>query len=120
LAGHDPERYELEPGGRAILFRTFTIPPDSEVLPRLAEIRARMGPNAGINLENEADYGLHRTSTIDFICVVAGEIHLRLDSGDDVCLRPGDCVVQRGTMHAWRNLSSSPCLMSAVMIGTGP
>jgi len=33
-----------------------------------------------------------------------------------VQLKPGDCIVQRGTRHAWRNRSDGPVKMMAVMV----
>jgi hypothetical protein len=42
---------------------------------------------------------------------------LELDDGATVDLHPGDCVVQNGTRHAWRNRSNLPCLMAFIMIG---
>lgn len=62
--------------------------------------------------------GMHKTPTIDFGIVISGEIWLELDDGE-VHLKPGDCVVQRGTMHAWRNRSDSPCVISFVLIEAG-
>jgi quercetin dioxygenase-like cupin family protein len=59
---------------------------------------------------------MHRTPTLDLICILAGEIWLELDDGD-VHLREGDCVVQNGTRHAWRNRNDSPCTMVIVLIG---
>jgi mannose-6-phosphate isomerase-like protein (cupin superfamily) len=63
--------------------------------------------------------GMHQTETIDFGVVLSGEIWLELDDRE-VHLKPGDCVVQRGTMHAWRNHSDRPCVMSFVLIEAGP
>ena len=62
--------------------------------------------------------GMHKTPTIDFGVVLSGEIWLELDDSE-VHLKPGDCVVQRGTMHAWRNRSDRPCVMSFVLITAG-
>ncbi len=62
--------------------------------------------------------GMHKTPTIDFGVVLSGEIWLELDDSE-VHLTPGDCVVQRGTMHAWRNRSDRPCVMSFVLIEAG-
>ena len=62
--------------------------------------------------------GMHKTPTIDFGVVISGEIWLELDDSQ-VHLKPGDCVVQRGTMHAWRNRSDRPCVMSFVLIEAG-
>ncbi|KAF2087287.1 hypothetical protein K490DRAFT_23256, partial [Saccharata proteae CBS 121410] len=49
--------------------------------------------------------GMHRTATLDYICVLDGEIELELDGGEKRVVGKGDVVVQRGTMHRWRNLS---------------
>jgi quercetin dioxygenase-like cupin family protein len=66
----------------------------------------------------EADNpGMHTTDTIDFIVVLSGEISLELDDRQTVQLRTGDCVVQNGTRHAWRNTSSEPCFMAYAVIG---
>ena len=53
---------------------------------------------------------------LGLICVLSGEIWLELDDGE-IHLRPGDCVVQNGTRHAWRNRSGAPCSMAIVLIG---
>ena len=45
---------------------------------------------------------MHRTLSLDYGIVVAGEVELVLDSGEVRLLKVGDIVVQRGTMHAWR------------------
>jgi hypothetical protein len=49
----------------------------------------------------------HRTETLDLGVCVAGTMELTLDSGEVRVLRPGDTIVQRGTMHAWRNPSKT-------------
>ncbi|CZR61841.1 related to Cupin domain protein [Phialocephala subalpina] len=48
---------------------------------------------------------MHITKTLDYGTVIEGEIELVLDSGEKKVLRRGDSCVQRGTMHAWRNVS---------------
>lgn len=48
---------------------------------------------------------MHITKTLDYGIVLEGEIELVLDSGETKVLRRGDSCVQRGTMHAWRNVS---------------
>jgi len=47
-----------------------------------------------------------------------GEIWLELDA-EGVHLREGDCVVQNGTRHAWRNKGDRPCTMAVVLVGAG-
>ena len=50
---------------------------------------------------------MHRTVSIDQIVVLDGTLELILDSGEKRMLNRGDMVVQRGTMHAWRNPSKT-------------
>lgn len=50
---------------------------------------------------------MHRTVSIDFGVMLEGEIECVLDSGETRLLARGDTVVQRGTMHAWRNTSET-------------
>jgi len=50
---------------------------------------------------------MHRTVSLDYGVVLKGEIELILDSGEKRLMRQGDLSVQRGTMHAWRNTSST-------------
>jgi mannose-6-phosphate isomerase-like protein (cupin superfamily) len=60
---------------------------------------------------------MHTTHTVDYGVVISGEMHLELDDGKQVHLRPGDCVVQNGTRHAWRNLSGREAVMAFVAVG---
>ena len=61
--------------------------------------------------------GMHTTDTIDYGVVVRGEMTLELDDGKIVHLRQGDCIVQNGTRHRWRNSLPEPCLMAFVSVG---
>ncbi|KAF2158832.1 hypothetical protein M409DRAFT_30704 [Zasmidium cellare ATCC 36951] len=47
----------------------------------------------------------HRTMTLDVVYILEGEIELTLDSGEQRIVRKGDSIVQRGTMHQWRNVT---------------
>ncbi|KAF8188268.1 hypothetical protein K438DRAFT_1594452 [Mycena galopus ATCC 62051] len=46
---------------------------------------------------------LHRTVTLDYAIVFRGSVTLELEEGERVTLNEGDTVIQRGTMHTWRN-----------------
>lgn len=48
---------------------------------------------------------MHRTETLDYGVVVDGATELVLDSDEKKILRKGDVFVQRGTAHAWRNIT---------------
>ena len=57
----------------------------------------------------------HRTDSIDYIAVMAGEIDMELD-GSSVHLKTGDVMVQRGTIHNWINRGTAPCVLAVVLI----
>jgi quercetin dioxygenase-like cupin family protein len=48
---------------------------------------------------------MHRTETVDYGIVLAGELQLILDDGSETTLHAGDIVIQRGTDHTWVNAS---------------
>jgi hypothetical protein len=73
-------------------------------------------PGMGDHFERGAP-GMHTTDTIDYGVVVRGEMTLELDDGAKVHLRQGDCIVQNGTRHRWRNPLPEPCLMAFISIG---
>ena len=102
-SGEPWSRVEPPPG--ATSWRIFDLPPDEVVAAYLA---SRELP------EVEAS-GFHRTDTLDYVLILDGELSLELDHGS-VDLRSGDCVVQRGTRHAWRNRSGRPVRMAVVMV----
>ena len=61
----------------------------------------------------------HRTDSIDYAVVLAGEIDMTLDD-QVVTLRAGDVLVQRGTIHNWINRGSVPCVIAFVLIDAKP
>jgi len=63
---------------------------------------------------------MHRTETVDYAILLKGECDLELDDGKTVHMRPGDIVVQRGTMHAWVNNGTEPCVFAFVLIDADP
>ena len=63
---------------------------------------------------------VHRTDSLDYAIVVAGEIDLELDDGVIVHLNAGDVVVQRGTIHNWINRGTQPCVIAFVLTGAEP
>lgn len=99
-SGQMPQAYELEPqGAGGVKFRIASIPPQAD------------------KPDNDGEeFGMHQTDTIDFITILSGEVYARMDSGQEVLLKPGDSLVQRGTNHAWVNRGDVPCVFSAVMI----
>jgi quercetin dioxygenase-like cupin family protein len=62
----------------------------------------------------------HRTSSIDYGVIVAGEIDMALQDGERVHLKTGDVVVQRGSMHTWINNGSETSILDASIIDATP
>lgn len=60
-----------------------------------------------VDMEPGALSAMHRTVSLDYGVVIEGEVELVLDSGETRKMKRGDVAIQRGTMHAWRNLSST-------------
>ena len=50
---------------------------------------------------------MHRTVSLDYACLLEGEVVLLLDSGEQRLMRRGDVAIQRGTMHQWINRSKT-------------
>ena len=62
---------------------------------------------------------MHKTDTIDYVIVMAGEIDMLLDEGE-VHLKAGDVLVQRGTNHVWVNRGTALCRIAFVLIDAVP
>jgi quercetin dioxygenase-like cupin family protein len=62
---------------------------------------------------------MHRTETLDYAIVLAGEIDMVMDDSS-VTLRAGDVVIQRGTNHSWVNRSTQPARIAFVLIDAKP
>ena len=63
---------------------------------------------------------VHRTDSIDYAVVISGEIDMELEKGEEIHLRAGDVLVQRGTVHCWINRGTAPCTIAFVLIDATP
>lgn len=129
LTGLEPdpmhERTKAFPGPGGTMFRLISYPPRRPegwkpppgvtFETGLWEMSDKI-PGMGDHFERDAP-GMHTSDTIDYGIVVRGEMTLELDDGQTVHLRQGDCVVQNGTRHRWRNPLPEPCLMAFVSLG---
>ena len=116
---HGPRTLHPVPGGTVI--RVAEWAPESEDIRNLSAETAREIFKAMGN-ENASTFGrggrhpvMHRTETIDYAVILEGELTLLLDD-QDVDLKAGDVVIQRGTNHSWRNRSDKPCRILFVLI----
>ena len=110
----------IEPVGGGSVFRIIEYPPDSVRLKTLApdSFFPEMGAQAAGKAQSRHP-GMHKTNTIDYAIVLSGEIWAVLDEGE-VLLRAGDCLVQRGTNHAWSNRTEKPCMIAFVLVAAKP
>jgi mannose-6-phosphate isomerase-like protein (cupin superfamily) len=95
-------------------FKVVTVPPASE---RGAGFDHSMMPPEIARHFDPDDPEMHTTDTIDYVVIVSGAADLELDEGVRERVRAGDCVVQRGTRHAWRVVGDEPLVLIAAMIG---
>jgi quercetin dioxygenase-like cupin family protein len=64
---------------------------------------------------------MHRSSSLDYGVVLSGDVELELDDGAVTTARVGDIIVQRGTIHLWRNPSATEiCRIVFVLIEAAP
>ena len=59
-----------------------------------------------VDMLPNASSPLHRTSSIDYGIVISGKIELELDNQVFKTIEVGGIIVQKGTIHKWRNPSS--------------
>lgn len=50
---------------------------------------------------------MHRTVSLDYAVVLAGEIVCVLDGGEEKTIAQGEFIIQRGTNHQWINRSKT-------------
>jgi mannose-6-phosphate isomerase-like protein (cupin superfamily) len=110
----------IEPVGGGSVFRIIEYPPDSVRLKTLdpEAFYSGMGAKADDRAKRRHP-GTHKTNTVDYAIVLSGDIWAVLDEGE-VLLRAGDCLVQRGTNHAWSNRTEEPCVIAFVLVAANP
>jgi hypothetical protein len=114
-----PERCVLSPAPGNVKVRWFVIPPRPPGVPveeLIAATRARFAAfDAEDHLTDQSKHpAMHRTSSIDVICLLQGEVDLILDNSR-TRVKPGQIVIQRGTSHGWEAIGG-PALLLAVLI----
>jgi hypothetical protein len=101
---------DTAPPAHGTIIRIVDIPPEGRDGPSFDKETAR-ALFEKVGLAENAEHTIpgrhplmHRTESIDYGVVLDGEIVLLLDD-EEVPLKTGDVVVQRGTIHAWANRS---------------
>jgi len=86
---------DVGPGG--VVFRIVEMPPTA--------------PDA------EPGSGMHRTLTVDYGVLLSGSITVVMEDGSSTDLERGDCFVQIGGRHAWRNHGPDSCVIAFWCVG---
>jgi mannose-6-phosphate isomerase-like protein (cupin superfamily) len=110
----------LEPPKSGTLVRIVEFPPDS-TRPQNSDGSAGFKAiGAGhAQAKKSSDPMMHRTGTVDYIIVLKGEIHAVMENGETL-LKPGDVLIQRGTMHSWSVRGNEPCIVAAILVNAKP
>ena len=110
----------LEPPKNGTLLRIVEFPPDSHWRGGANGREAFKSIGAGhAQDKGSSDPMMHRTSTVDYIIVLKGQIHAIMEKGETL-LRAGDILVQRGTNHSWSVRGNEPCIVAAVLVNAKP
>jgi len=112
--------FSLTPATGGTTFLYFTVAPEEPGADPAVEERRAAAAFAAYNAtharpDTARSPWMHRTSTIDYVILLKGEVTLVLD-GDERDLKPFDVVVQRGTNHAWINRGTEPALLAVVLV----
>ncbi len=110
---------EPPPGGTA--FRIVEYPPDKIRLANIDRDAAfrEIGAHHAMVDDGARHPGMHKTNTVDYVVVLSGEIYAIVDESE-VLLKAGDCLIQRGTSHAWSNHSDEPCRIAVILVDANP
>jgi mannose-6-phosphate isomerase-like protein (cupin superfamily) len=116
----------LEPPANGSVFRVVEFPPESALAGFSAAEKEAFFKGlfeslgaSHCRVDTSRSPGMHKTSTVDYVVVLRGEVTLLLDEGE-ATLKPGDLVVQRGTNHDWVVRGNEPALIAVVMLPAGP
>jgi len=109
--------HTLEPPPQGSVCRIVSFPPDEGFIRKVgakdvqAYFESMGSPRASTHHAKAPHPYMQKTRTLDFCLILEGEITLILDT-EEVHLKAGDTVVQRGTNHAWSNRSNAPCVIA--------
>jgi quercetin dioxygenase-like cupin family protein len=107
----------LVPPAKGSVLNVFTFPPDAEwkgkVGQREVEVyfQAMGAPGVSTYSPQAPNPYMQKMRTLDFCMVLEGEIWLMLDT-QEVRVKAGEIVINRGTNHAWSNRSTKPAVVA--------
>jgi quercetin dioxygenase-like cupin family protein len=109
--------YVIIPPKAGSVMNVFNIPPDSNWLGKVGEKEVQAffesirAPNAWTYSKDAKHPYMQKTRTVDFCIVTEGELTLVLDT-QEVTVKQGEFVINRGVNHAWSNRSGKPATVA--------
>jgi quercetin dioxygenase-like cupin family protein len=107
----------LVPPAKGSVLNVFTFPPEAEWKGKVGQrevqayFQAVRAPGASTYSPQAPNPYLQKMRTLDFCMVLEGEIWLMLDT-QEVRVKAGEIVINRGTNHAWSNRSTKPAVVA--------
>ena len=107
----------LVPPSKGSVLNVFTFPPDASWKGKVGEREVKayfqsVGAAGACTHSAQAPHPyMQKTRTLDLCIVLEGEIVLVLDT-QEVTLKQGEFVINRGGNHAWSNRSSKPAVVA--------
>ena len=121
-----PTRRLSEQGGATLVWRTEALPADNahpgdcpggefnfDLMHSGGSMFMVMDYSPGIG-----DFW-HATDTLEYIVMLHGEVTFATETGE-VVLKAGDCLVDRGIVHSWRNTSGEVARAAIVILPAHP
>ena len=114
----------IPPPPHGSVFRIVEFPPEGADLDHADPSGQALRKAAGAIVKGDEGLtarhpGMHKTNTIDYAVILSGEIDMLVDE-DEVHLKAGDVVVQRGTYYAWANRGTEPCRIAFILLDAAP
>jgi mannose-6-phosphate isomerase-like protein (cupin superfamily) len=111
----DDRSFEMLPPPGGLVVRLGQLLPDEQW--KDADIAGMFDSIGGgdTHIGNDNDVGLHVTETVDCVTIVSGEVVAVLES-EEVVLKAGETLIQRGTKHSWSNRGNEPAVMLITMM----
>lgn len=94
-------------------FLRVVIPPEEQITLSREEAHALANKLIAGRAKYFREDGLHATPTLDVFYVAQGSAELVLEDSV-VTVKEGECVVQRGVWHGWRNPGDVACVLVGV------
>jgi quercetin dioxygenase-like cupin family protein len=107
----------LVPPAKGSVLNVFTFPPEAEWKGKVGQrevqayFQAVRAPGASTYSPQAPNPYMQKMRTLDFCMVLEGEIWLMLDT-QEVRVKAGEIVINRGTNHAWSNRSTKPAVVA--------